>query len=172
LLSAVFVFLIGAFVDSAPFFIFTRLMKKRGVMSLPDTEEIVEDLSFFDDWEDKYKYIIDLGKSLPSFDDAWRTPERLVKGCQSSVWIQPGSEQDATRGEVLIFAVDSDAIIVRGLLGLVLSALNYKTPEEILAFDISAFFESLDLERHLSPTRGNGLRSIVNRIKGIAQAAA
>lgn len=140
-------------------------------MSLPSTEDIVDDLSFFDDWEDKYKYIIDLGKSLPAFDDVWRTPERLVKGCQSSVWIQPGSEQDEKKGEVLTFSVDSDAIIVRGLLGLVLAALNYKTPQEILAFDITAYFEELDLERHLSPTRGNGLRSIVNRIKGIAQAA-
>lgn len=141
-------------------------------MSLPSTEEIVDDLLFFDDWEDKYKYIIDLGKSLPVFDDAWRTPERLVKGCQSSVWIQPGSEQDSAKGEVLTFAVDSDAIIVRGLLGLVLAALNHKTPEEILAFDMTQYFESLDLERHLSPTRGNGLRSIVGRIQNIAQSAA
>ncbi|REG82237.1 SufE family protein [Marinomonas pollencensis] len=141
-------------------------------MSLPSTEEIVDDLLFFDDWEDKYKYIIDLGKSLPVFDDAWRTPERLVKGCQSNVWIQPGSEQDDAKGEVLTFAVDSDAIIVRGLLGLVLAALNHKTPEEILAFDMTQYFESLDLERHLSPTRGNGLRSIVGRIQNIAQSAA
>ena len=140
-------------------------------MPLPSTEDIVDDLLFFDDWEDKYKYIIDLGKSLPAFDDDWRTPERLVKGCQSSVWIQPGSEQDDSKGEVLVFSVDSDAIIVRGLLGLVLSALNHKTPEDILAFDISSYFSELDLERHLSPTRGNGLRSIVNRIKSIAQAA-
>lgn len=141
-------------------------------MSLPTTEDIIDDLSFFDDWEDKYKYIIDLGKSLPAFDDAWRTSERLVKGCQSSVWIQPGNEQDAVKGEVLTFAVDSDAIIVRGLLGVVMAAFNHKTPQEILDFDISAYFEALDLERHLSPTRGNGLRSIVNRIKSIAQVAA
>lgn len=141
-------------------------------MSLPSTEDIIDDLSFFDDWEDKYKYIIDLGKSLPAFDDAWRTSERLVKGCQSSVWIQPGSEQDAVKGEVLTFAVDSDAIIVRGLLGVVMAAFNHKTPQDILDFDISAYFEALDLERHLSPTRGNGLRSIVNRIKSIAQATA
>lgn len=88
------------------------------------------------------------------------------------MWIQPGSEQDAVKGEVLTFAVDSDAIIVRGLLGVVMAAFNHKTPQEILDFDISAYFEALDLERHLSPTRGNGLRSIVNRIKSIAQAAA
>jgi len=133
-------------------------------MSLPSTEEIIDDLSFFDDWEDKYKYIIDLGKSLPAFDDQWHTSERLVKGCQSNVWIQPGSD-----GELLTFSVDSDAIIVRGLLGIVLAALDHKTAQEIVDFDISAYFEALDLEKHFSPTRGNGLRSIVSRIKGLAQ---
>ncbi|MDN2662347.1 SufE family protein [Psychromonas sp. 14N.309.X.WAT.B.A12] len=135
-------------------------------MSLPTTEEIIEDLTFFDDWEDKYKYIIDLGKQLPAFDDKWHTSERLVKGCQSNVWIQPGTE-----GELLTFSVDSDAIIVRGLLGLVLAAFDHKTPQEIVDFDISAYFQALDLEKHLSPTRGNGLRSIVGRIQNIAQAA-
>ncbi|RBO84131.1 SufE family protein [Marinomonas aquiplantarum] len=141
-------------------------------MSLPSTDEIVDDLSFFDDWEDKYKYIIDLGKSLPEFDEQWRTSERLVKGCQSSVWIQPDHDKDAEKGEVLTFAVDSDAIIVRGLLGLVLAAFDRKTPQEIMDFDIAQYFSELDLERHLSPTRGNGLRSIVTRIQSIAQAAA
>ncbi|MCC4275013.1 SufE family protein [Marinomonas communis] len=140
-------------------------------MSLPTTEEIIDDISFFDDWEEKYKYIIDLGKALPEFDDAWRTPERLVKGCQSNVWIQPGSTQDAEKGEVLVFSVDSDAVIVRGLLGLVMAAYNEKTPAEVLAFDIDGYFSELDLERHLSPTRGNGLRSIVGRVQAIAQAS-
>ncbi len=141
-------------------------------MSLPTTEDIIDDISFFDDWEERYKYIIDLGKSLPEFDDAWHTQERLVKGCQSNVWIQPSSEQDDVKGEVLVFAVDSDAVIVRGLLGLVLAAYNRKTPQEILAFDIDAYFAELDLESHLSPTRGNGLRSIVGRIQAIAHASA
>ncbi len=141
-------------------------------MSLPTTEDIVDDISFFDDWEEKYKYIIDLGKSLPEFDDAWRTQERLVKGCQSNVWIQPDSRQDPEKGEVLVFAVDSDAVIVRGLLGLVMAAYNEKTAQEILAFDIDTYFAELDLESHLSPTRGNGLRSIVGRIQSIAQASA
>lgn len=140
-------------------------------MSLPTTEEIIDDISFFDDWEEKYKYIIDLGKALPEFDDAWRTPERLVKGCQSNVWIQPGSTQDAEKGEVLVFSVDSDAVIVRGLLGLVMAAYNEKTPAEVLAFDIDGYFSELDLERHLSPTRGNGLRSIVARVQAIAKAS-
>ena len=140
-------------------------------MSLPTTEEIIDDISFFDDWEEKYKYIIDLGKSLPEFDDAWRTPERLVKGCQSNVWIQPGSAQDPEKGEVLTFSVDSDAVIVRGLLGLVMAAYNERTPADILAFDIENYFSELDLESHLSPTRGNGLRSIVGRVQAIAKAS-
>ncbi|WP_067097750.1 SufE family protein [Marinomonas atlantica] len=140
-------------------------------MSLPTTEEIIDDISFFDDWEDKYKYIIDLGKSLPEFDDAWRTPERLVKGCQSNVWIQPGATQDPVKGEVLIFSVDSDAVIVRGLLGVVMAAYNERTPAEIIGFDIDKYFSELDLESHLSPTRGNGLRSIVGRVQAIAKAS-
>ncbi|TPE54468.1 SufE family protein [Maribrevibacterium harenarium] len=133
-------------------------------MSLPTPEEIIDDISFFDDWEEKYKYIIDLGKSLPQFEEAWRTPERLVKGCQSNVWIQPHTE-----GELLSFSVDSDAVIVRGLLGVVLAAYDQKTPAQILGFDIDQYFSDLDLERHLSPTRGNGLRAIVGRIQGLAQ---
>ena len=140
-------------------------------MSLPTTDEIIDDISFFDDWEEKYSYIIDLGKSLPAFDEQWRTTERLVKGCQSNVWIQPGAEHDPDKGEVLTFAVDSDAVIVRGLLGIVMAAYNKQTPAEILAFDIDAYFAELDLESHLSPTRGNGLRSIVGRVKSIAQAS-
>jgi cysteine desulfuration protein SufE len=94
-----------------------------------------------------------------------------VKGCQSNVWIQPGSTQDAEKGEVLVFSVDSDAVIVRGLLGLVMAAYNEKTPAEVLAFDIDGYFSELDLERHLSPTRGNGLRSIVGRVQAIAKAS-
>lgn len=135
-------------------------------MSLPSTDDILEDLDFFDSWEERYKYIIDLGNSLPSFDPALQTPERLVKGCQSNVWL----DVDTVDGK-LTFAVDSDAIIVKGLLVLVMAAFNHKTPSDILAFDIDAYFKRLDLERHISPTRGNGLRSIVARITAIAKSA-
>lgn len=135
-------------------------------MSLPSTTEIIEDLEFFDDWEDRYKYIIDLGKSLPAMDDELKTELRLVKGCQSSVWIEPGED-----GELMTFIVDSDAIIVRGLLALVMAAYDRKTAADIDAFDIDAYFVELDLERHLSPTRGNGLKSIVARIQAMAKAA-
>ncbi|EAQ67398.1 Cysteine desulfurase SufE subunit [Marinomonas sp. MED121] len=135
-------------------------------MSLPSTTEIIEDLEFFDDWEDRYKYIIDLGKSLPAMDDELKTELRLVKGCQSSVWIEPGEA-----GDRMTFIVDSDAIIVRGLLALVMAAYDNKTAADINAFDIDAYFSELDLERHLSPTRGNGLKSIVARIQAMAKAA-
>jgi len=133
-------------------------------MSLPTTEEIIEDLAFFDDWEDRYKYIIDLAKVLPSFDVSLRTDERLVRGCQSSVWIDFTQEEG-----VLSFNVDSDAIIVKGLLALVMAAFDKKSPAEILAFDMNGFFVELDLESHLSPTRGNGLKAIVSRIQSIAK---
>ena len=135
-------------------------------MSLPSTDDIVDDLSFFDDWEERYKYIIDLGKDLPPMDPALHTPERLVKGCQSNVWLEVGRE-----GDRLSFQVDSDAVIVKGLLVLVLAAFNDKTPHDILAFDVDGYFRQLDLERHLSPTRGNGLKAIVARIQAIAKAA-
>ena len=130
-------------------------------------EEIIDTLSFFDGWEERYKYIIDLGKQLPVMDDALKTDERLISGCQSQVWIEPYSIDGK-----LYFDVASDAFIVSGLLAVVMAAYNAKTPEQVLAFDMDGFFGELDLLKHLSPTRGNGLRSMVARIRQVAQAAA
>ncbi len=135
-------------------------------MSLPTTEEILDDLAFFDSWEERYKYIIDLGKALPAFPQELQTPDRLVKGCQSNVWLEIAGDKDRIE-----FLVDSDAVIVKGLLVLVLAAYNNKSAQQILSFDIDAYFKQLDLERHISPTRGNGLKSIVARINSIAKAA-
>ena len=130
-------------------------------------DEIVESLSFFDSWEDRYRYIIDLGRELPALDESLRTDDRLVRGCQSQVWI------DVTVSDHrLQMAVDSDAFIVKGLLAVVLAAYNNKTPKEILAFDVDAYFESVGLMQHLSPTRGNGLRAMVARIREIASTTA
>ena len=137
-------------------------------MSLATTDEILEDLAFFDDWEERYKYIIDLGKELAPMDVSLQTDERLVKGCQSNVWLEAQQLENDNLG----FIVDSDAIIVRGLLALVMAAFHNKSANDILAFDINTYFTQLDLERHLSPTRGNGLRAIVAKIKAIAQASA
>ncbi|MCY7296407.1 SufE family protein [Alteromonas sp. a30] len=134
-------------------------------MSLPNTDQILEDLDFFDSWEERYKYIIDLGKTLPTFPEELHTPERLVKGCQSNVWLEVNKE-----GDKLSFLVDSDAIIVKGLLVLVLAAYDKKTAQEIIDFDIDDYFAQLDLERHISPTRGNGLKAIVGKIQAIASA--
>ncbi|WP_428242182.1 SufE family protein [Gynuella sp.] len=129
------------------------------------TDDIVETLSFFDTWEERYKYIIDLGKQIPALPDALKTEDRLVKGCQSQVWIE-SQKQDGR----LFFDADSDAHIVKGLLGVVLAAFNGKTPEQVLDFNIEQYFADLDLLRHLSPTRGNGLRAMVKRIQAFASA--
>lgn len=128
-------------------------------------EEILDTLGFFDDWEERYKYIIDLGKQLPAIDDSKKTEAFLLRGCQSQVWID-----SALSDGKLFFEVDSDAHIVRGLLAVVLSAYNNKTPAEILEFDIDAFFTEVDLIKHLSATRGNGLTAMVKKIQDTAAA--
>lgn len=127
------------------------------------TDDILDNLGFFDDWEERYKYIIDLGKELPAMDASKKNDTYLLRGCQSQVWI----DSDYQDG-VLNFEADSDAHIVRGLLGVVLAAYNHKTPAQILAFDIEQYFGQIDLLKHLSPTRGNGLRAMVKRIQDTA----
>ena len=133
-------------------------------MSLPGSQEIIDDLACFDDWEQRYQYIIDLGKSIPGLPDDEKTPDKLVKGCQSSVWLESRVENGLVK-----FSVDSDAVIVQGLLALVMAAYNNKTPRQILDFDVDAYFAELDLERHITPTRGNGLRAIVAKIQALAK---
>lgn len=123
-------------------------------------EDIIDTLGFFDSWEDRYKYIIDLGKELPPMEEVKKDESHIVKGCQSQVWID-----SQTIDGKLWFAADSDAFIVKGLLGVVLAAYNGKAPSDIQAFDIDGYFEQLGLLRHLSPTRGNGLRAMVEKIK-------
>ncbi|WP_304640895.1 SufE family protein [Pseudomonas sp.] len=129
------------------------------------SEDIVDALSFFDTWEDRYKYIIDLGKELPPLDESERTEANLVRGCQSQVWLTSRKE-----GERYLFEADSDAFIVKGLLAVVLAAYNGKTAEQILDFDIEAYFQQLNLMKHLSMTRGNGLKAMVKRIQDTAAA--
>ena len=130
------------------------------------TDDILDTLGFFDAWEDRYKYIIDLGKELPAMAAANQIDENIVRGCQSQVWIL--SDFD---GSKLWFEVDSDAFIVKGLLGVVLAAYNGKSPREILDFDIESYFDQLELMQHLSSTRGNGLRAMVQKIQQTAQLA-
>ncbi len=130
------------------------------------SEDIIDTLGFFDTWEERYKYIIDLGKELPLMDADKKDDAHIVRGCQSQVWI------DSTIQDGRIWLdVDSDAFIVKGLLGVVLAAYNGKTPADILAYEIEPYFERLGLLKHLSLSRGNGLRAMVSRILGIASSA-
>jgi len=129
-------------------------------------QAIEDDLAFFDSWEDKYRYIIDLGKTLPEFDESKRVDDYLVRGCQSQVWI----DVDLS-GCVLDLTVDSDAFIVKGLLAVVIAAYQGLSPRQAIDFDIDGYFNRLELITHLSPTRGNGLRSMVAKIRDIALSA-
>ena len=127
--------------------------------------DIVDALGFLDGWEDRYRYIIELGRQVPPMSDADKREELSGRGCQSQVWLDASRDADGR----LHFRIDSDAHIVRGLIALVLAAFEGKRPEAVLDYDIEAYFGSLDLLSHLSPTRGNGLRAMVNRIRDIAR---
>ena len=130
----------------------------------PGLDDIRSTFGFFDAWQDKYAFLIDIGKALPPLPEAHRTDDNLVRGCQSQVWLVPEFD-----GETLHLAIDSDAHIVRGLVAIVLAAYDDRPPRQILDFDIEGLFDELDLIGHLSPTRGNGLRAMVAKIRSIAQ---
>ena len=129
--------------------------------------EIRESFAFFDSWEDRYRFIIDIGKGLPQLPEEDKAPDNIVRGCQSQVWLLT----DLRDGKLQL-RIDSDAHIVRGLIAIVLAAYQNRPPAEVCAFDIEALFEELDLLRHLSPTRGNGLQAMVARIRHEAEHAA
>ena len=126
--------------------------------------EIMDNLSYLDSWEDKYRYIIELGESLPPLPAELQTEEWKVKGCQSQVWLVPKKDTDGT----LSFLGTSDAVIVKGLISIVLSIYNNKTPADIAAIDIGGIFDNLGLHEHLSPSRRNGLEAMVEKIKHYA----
>jgi len=132
-------------------------------------EEVLEDFKYLDDWEERYQEIIDLGKQLPPFPEAFKTEANQVKGCVSRVWLVPSISE--SRPRLLSFAAASDAHIVRGLVAILLMVYSEKTPQQILDTDIRHIFERLDLASHLSPSRSNGFHSMVNRIRAIANAA-
>jgi cysteine desulfuration protein SufE len=127
--------------------------------------ELQETFSFFDTWEDKYRFVIDLGRDLPQLQEADRVDANLIRGCQSQVWMVATYDDDSN---TLNFRIDSDAHIVRGLIAIVLAAYSGRSPSEIIEFDIENLFEELQLLQHLSPTRGNGLRAMVARIRDVA----
>lgn len=121
--------------------------------------EIVEEFAVFDDWMEKYEYIIDLGKDLPKIDEALKTEDRLIEGCQSRVWVASSIENEKMR-----FTADSDAIITKGIIGLLIRVLDGESPETIVKADLH-FIGDIGLQEHLSPTRANGLLGMVKRLK-------
>lgn len=122
-------------------------------------EEIIDEFSMFDDWMERYEYIIEIGKTLPLIDPQYKTNDNLIKGCQSKVWLHANSEN-----ETIIFTADSDAILTKGIIALLLRVYSSQTPKNIL--DSEPFFiDEIGLKEHLSPTRANGLVSMIKQLK-------
>jgi cysteine desulfuration protein SufE len=134
-------------------------------MTVNETQDkIVEEFSIFEDWMDKYSLLIDMGKNLPVIDPRFKTKDYLIEGCQSKVWLHP--EYD---GHKISFTADSDAIITKGIVGLLINVLSGRTPDEIIASDLY-FIDRIGLRQNLSPTRSNGLLAMVRQIKLYAMA--
>ena len=122
-------------------------------------DKIIDEFSLFDDWMDKYNLLIDLGKELPVIDPRYKVKDFLIEGCQSKVWLHPDFD-----GEIITFTADSDAIITRGIVALLIKVLSARTPEEIISADLY-FIDTIGLRQNLSPTRSNGLLSMVRQMK-------
>ena len=127
-------------------------------------QSLVEDFSFMEDWTEKYQYLIDLSKNLAPMDTKFKVEDNLIKGCQSKVWLKASFEN-----ELINFQADSDAIISKGIVAILLSVLNDRKPNEILNADLS-FIDQIGLKEHLSPNRANGLSSMLKQIKFYALA--
>ena len=132
-------------------------------------DQIIADFEFLDDWEDRYRYIIELGRTLAPLPDAERTAANKVRGCASQVWLSTRVERQEGQSRFR-FIGDSDALIVRGLVAIVIALFDGKTVDEILATDAEALFGKLDLSAHLTAQRSNGLRALVDRIRADAAA--
>jgi cysteine desulfuration protein SufE len=134
-------------------------------MSLNEVQDtIISEFSVFDDWMDKYNLLIDYGKDLPAIDPKYKMKDYLIEGCQSKVWLHP-----EYNGTTISFTADSDAIITRGIVGLLVKVLSGRTPGELLAADLY-FIDKIGLKQNLSPTRSNGLLSMVRQMKLYAMA--
>jgi len=127
-------------------------------------DEIVDEFSMFEDWMQRYEYIIDLGKSLPLIDEQFKTEDNIIKGCQSKVWVH--AEQ---KGEEVVFTADSDAILTKGIIAILIRAFSNQKAADILEANTD-FIDKIGLKEHLSPTRANGLVSMVKKIKMYALA--
>ena len=134
-------------------------------MSKPNLEEIAENFDLFDDWEDRYKYLIDLGKTLDPMADSLKTDGTIVRGCTSQVWLICETDENG----VYHFTADSDAHIVKGLIAVLLSAYEGKTANQIKDVDIEQAFIDMGLDQHLSPSRRNGFFAMVERVRALSQ---
>ena len=134
-------------------------------------DEIIANFELLDDWDDRYRYLIELGRALPPLPEAARNDANKVRGCASQVWLATSIKPNGASGPVLTFAGDSDAHIVRGLIAVLFALFSGKGAKDILATDAIALFEKLGLREHLTPQRSNGFRSMVDRIHRDASAA-
>jgi cysteine desulfuration protein SufE len=138
---------------------------------MADIAEIIDNFSVLDDWDDRYRYLIELGRELPPLAQAAHNDANKVQGCASQVWLDTSVRPNGADGPVLTFEGDSDAHIVRGLIAVLFATYSGRGAKEILATDAIALFEKLGLREHLTPQRSNGFRSMVERIRRDAQAA-
>jgi cysteine desulfuration protein SufE len=134
-------------------------------------DEIIENFAILDDWDDRYRYVIELGRALAPLPEVARTERNKVQGCASQVWLDTHVAADGGAGPVLTFAGDSDAHIVRGLIAILFAIYSGKPARDIVATDAVGVFERLGLREHLTPQRSNGFRSMVRRIQDDARAA-
>jgi cysteine desulfuration protein SufE len=145
------------------------------IAALPDTmptiDEIIDNFSLLDEWDDRYRYVIELGRGLEPLSERDRTAANKVQGCASQVWLATTVRADGAKGPVLTFSGDSDAHIVRGLIAILFALFSGKHADEILSADAIGLFERLGLREHLTPQRSNGFRSMVERVRADAQAA-
>lgn len=133
-------------------------------------EDLISDFEFIDDWEDRYRHVIELGRDLPPMDEVLKTPATKVSGCASQVWIH-STVVDGPKGKMLQLVGDSDALIVKGLIAVVFMMFAPLTAREIVNYDALGQFEKLGLKEHLTPQRSNGVASMIKRIKADAAAA-
>ena len=138
---------------------------------MPDIEEIIDNFSLLDDWDDRYRYLIELGRELPPLAAEAHNAANKVQGCASQVWLDTRVRPDGAGGPVLTFLGDSDAHIVRGLIAILFAIYSDRNAKDILATDAVALFEKMGLREHLTPQRSNGFRSMVERIHADARSA-
>ncbi len=138
---------------------------------MADIQEIIDNFSVLDDWDDRYRYLIELGRELPPLAASAHTDANKVQGCASQVWLETDVRPNGADGPVLTFSGDSDAHIVRGLIAVLFAIFSGRTAKDILSADALALFEKLGLREHLTPQRSNGFRSMIERIRSEARAA-